>query len=150
MLLVSNQSKEVDSQDQSEGPHKEAKTLRNVSMATVYEFLIKKRLVPDRSSATKLVASSLGGVGGLQNPGQMCYEEFNKLFCKGMFKLALINTLEQLQNQGAPAKQVQEGNEAEPDADAKGMAKSESQELLEDAKANFHKEMPLSLKIERY
>jgi len=56
----------------------------------------------------------------------MCYEEFNKLFCKGMFKVALINTLEQLQNQGAPAKQVQEGTEPEPDTDAKGMAKSES------------------------
>ena len=125
-VLLSNQSKEVDSQDQSEGTQKDAKTLRNVSLTTVYEFLIKQRLVPDRSSATKLVTSSLGGVGGLQNPGQMCYEEFNKLFCKGMFKLALINTLEQLQNQGAPAKQVQEGHEIEPDADAKGMAKSES------------------------
>ena len=69
-------------------------------MNTVYEFLIKKRLVPDRSNATKLVTSALGGVGGLQNPSQMCYEEFNKLFCKGMFKVALINTLEQLQSQG--------------------------------------------------
>ena len=68
-VLLSNQSKEVDSQDQSEGTQKDAKTLRNVSLTTVYEFLIKQRLVPDRSSATKLVTSSLGGVGGLQNPG---------------------------------------------------------------------------------
>jgi len=68
-VLLSNQSKEVDSQDQSEGTQKDAKTLRNVSLATVYEFLLKKRLVPDRSNATKLVNASLGGVGGLQNPG---------------------------------------------------------------------------------
>jgi hypothetical protein len=27
----------------------------------------------------------------------MCYEEFNKLFCKGMFKKALINILDELQ-----------------------------------------------------
>ena len=32
----------------------------------------------------------------------MCYEEFNRLFCKGMFKVALINTIQKLTEQNAP------------------------------------------------
>jgi hypothetical protein len=42
--------------------------------------------------ATKLVSQQIG-MAQLQKPNLMCYEEFNRLFCKGMFKVALINTI---------------------------------------------------------
>jgi hypothetical protein len=38
----------------------------------------------------------------LQKASLMCYEEFNRLFCKGMFKVALINTIQKLTEQSAP------------------------------------------------
>ena len=148
-LLISNQSKEVGKED-DENNQKDFGNIQTVALNTVYEFLIKKRLVPDRSNATKLVASSLAGAGGLQTPGKMCYEEFNKLFCKGMFKVALINTLDKLQHQGAAADSAPEtGSKA--NADFRAMSTKELEdEMKEDAKLNFYKEMPLSLKIERY
>lgn len=65
---------------------------------TIYDFLIKKKLVEDRQQANKLMIQQIGGVTCLQNPKMMCYDEFNKLFCKGMFKVALINTLENLKS----------------------------------------------------
>jgi len=32
----------------------------------------------------------------------MCSDEFNKLFCKGMFKMALVNMIKNLTTQGMP------------------------------------------------
>lgn len=75
----------------------------------------------------------------------MCYEEFNRLFCKGMFKVALINTLDGLQNQ------IGEANaDSEQDIQAFKKMNKEQQERYLDSRANFKEEMPLSLKIERY
>ena len=34
----------------------------------------------------------------LQNKNNMCYDEFKKLFCKDIFKTALINTINKLQD----------------------------------------------------
>ena len=34
----------------------------------------------------------------LQNKNKMCYDEFKKLFCKDMFKTALINTINKLKD----------------------------------------------------
>lgn len=149
--LISSQSKEVGKED-DENNQKDFGNIQTVAINTVYEFLIKKRLVPDRSNATKLVSSSLAGAGGLQTPGKMCYEEFNKLFCKGMFKVALINTLDKLQHQGENAA-ADSAPEAGPkiNRDFRTMSANELEdEMKEDAKVNFYKEMPLSLKIERY
>jgi hypothetical protein len=73
--------------------------IAEVPIGQVLDFLIKKRLVQDRQSASKLISQQIGGPNKLQNIGMMCYEEFNRLFCKGMFKVALINTLDGLQNQ---------------------------------------------------
>lgn len=60
----------------------------------------------------------------------MSFDEFNKLFCKGMFKQALIETLDQLNKEG-------------------GKDDDENDEM-KDAKDNFFQEMPLSLKIDGY
>ena len=51
--------------------------------------------------ATKLVSQQIG-MAQLQKANLMCYEEFNRLFCKGMFKVALINTIQKLTDQSAP------------------------------------------------
>lgn len=51
--------------------------------------------------ATKLVSQQIG-MAQLQKPNLMCYEEFNRLFCKGMFKVALINTIQKLTEQNTP------------------------------------------------
>ena len=64
-------------------------------MEKVYNFLIEKRIVADRQFAMKLVNEQIG-FSSLSNQNHMCYEEFNRLFCKGMFKRALINILEHL------------------------------------------------------
>ena len=100
--------------------------ITDVPLETVYEFLIKKRLVQDRQSATKLVSQQIGGKTAI--PGRMSYEEFNRLFCKGMFKVALVNTINNLQTQTA----TNPSDDEEPRTEG------------------FFEEMPLSLKIERY
>jgi hypothetical protein len=56
----------------------------------------------------------------------MSYEEFNRLFCKGMFKVALISTIDNLKNVGS------------------------KEALDEERDQGYLEEMPLSLKIERY
>ena len=61
----------------------------------------------------------------------MCLDEFNKLFCKGLFKEALINTLDSLQSDGAAGKEKKQTPEAQG-----------AQEAAEG--------MPLGLKIEHY
>jgi|TARA_B110000285_G_scaffold223949_1_gene280121 hypothetical protein len=77
---------------------KDPALLADVTLNTIYNFLIKKMLVSDRQSGAKLINQQLGGPSKLQNSAMMCYEEFNRLFCKGMFKFALINTINGLQD----------------------------------------------------
>lgn len=72
--------------------HLELHRIADVPLDKVYDFVIKKHIVKDRQMATKLVSQQIG-MAQLQKPNLMCYEEFNRLFCKGMFKVALINTI---------------------------------------------------------
>lgn len=72
----------------------------------------------------KLLNNQLGSFEELQRPNLICFDEFLKIFCRGMFKQALINTIEKLQRSPTPM----EG------------------ELAEAANAD----MPLAMKIERY
>jgi len=88
---------DFNSKETNPSNYKDPVLVIDIPMATIYEFLIKKRLVRDRQFAIKLITQQLGGK--LQNQGKLCYEEFNKLFCRGMFKVALINTINSLQTQ---------------------------------------------------
>ena len=44
----------------------------------------------------------------------MCFEEFNRLFCKGMIKYALINIIAKLQDQGNQIKKEELLAQANP------------------------------------
>ena len=72
----------------------------------------------------------------------MCYDEFNRLFCRCMFKAALINTINSLQKPSTTA-----GNPLNWKTLVSDLNTNEHQL---DARENFSKEMPLSLKIEKY
>lgn len=60
---------------------------------TIFNFLIVRHIVKDRHQAQKLVHQQLGHT---KNQDKMSFGEFNKLFCKSMFKQALIKTLDSL------------------------------------------------------
>lgn len=109
---------------------------------------MKKRLVEDRQQATRLVLQQVGGLANLQNPNLMCYDEFNKVFCKGMFKVALINTLDSLQDDMSCA--TPGNGEGETTFNENMAGEQLDAAAAADAKKNFSVEMPLSLKIERY
>lgn len=66
-----------------------------VPVEKVYALIQNKHVVADRQQAVKLVVQQIGR-GLLETPGKMRYNEFNKLFCKGMFKVALINMINNL------------------------------------------------------
>ena len=51
----------------------------------------------------------------LQNRNKMCYDEFKKLFCKDMFKTALINTINKLKD-GTNEEQMQTGTGSHKDS----------------------------------
>ena len=63
-----------------------------VPLEKVYEFLVKKRLVSDRQGGIKLLNIQIG-LNNLGTKGHLSCDEFNRIFCKGMFKMALQNTL---------------------------------------------------------
>lgn len=73
----------------------------DIPISKIYDFLMKKRLVQDRQGATRLIQQQIG-MNNLSNAGKMTCDEFNKLFCKGMFKFCLINILNSLQEEGKP------------------------------------------------
>ena len=140
--------------------HKDLSRLTEVPLDKVYDFVIKKHIVQDRQMATKLVSQQIG-MANLGTKDMMCYEEFNRLFCKGMFKVALINTIAKLTEESASPTTLTQPNRG----DISSKVQSELGQLVgekivaqvdelqyyaEDAQANFMKEMPLSLKIERY
>jgi len=54
----------------------------------ILDFLVKERVAHDRDKAKNVVMQTLGE--NLMNDGMISFDEFNKLFCKGMFKQALI------------------------------------------------------------
>ena len=70
---------------------------KELPVQAIIEFLTKHRLVPDHPQATKLIENNIGDLSALPTPGKITEDEFSKLFCKGMFKMALINTIEKLQ-----------------------------------------------------
>lgn len=82
--------------------HKDLSRLTEVPLDKVYDFIIKKHIVQDRQMATKLVSQQIG-MANLGTKDMMCYEEFNRLFCKGMFKVALINTIAKLTEESSSA-----------------------------------------------
>ena len=145
------------------GNHKDLSRLTEVPLDKVYDFIIMKHIVADRQMATKLVAQQVG-MANLGTTDMMCYEEFNRLFCKGMFKVALINTIAKLtddsassapqpsvQNRGDISASKNQINSLGQRIGEKLLAKVDELKFYqEDAKANFMQEMPLSLKIERY
>ena len=96
----------------------------------VIEFLVNKQCVVDRQNAIKLLHNQLGPFDELQRPNLICFDEFLKIFCRGMFKQALIHTIEKLQRSPTPM----DGAPAESQADA----------------AAAEGDMPLAMKIERY
>ena len=51
----------------------------------------------------------------LQNRNKMCYDEFKKLFCKDMFKTALINTINKLKD-GTNEESMQTGTGSHKDS----------------------------------
>ena len=70
----------------------------DVPITKACDYLIKKRLVKDRQGATRLIQHEIG-IENLNKEGFMTCDEFNKLFCKGMFKFCLINILSSLQEE---------------------------------------------------
>jgi hypothetical protein len=70
---------------------------KELPVNAIIEFLTKQRLVPDHPQAIKLIEDNIGSIKALPNPGKIAQDEFCKLFCKGMFKMALINTIDKLQ-----------------------------------------------------
>ena len=109
----------------------------------------------------------------------MCQDEFGKLFSKGQFKTTLINTINKLQEQPQLTKQAaakqglvvplawsktsrKQGKNSrqevisDPESLIKRMAESLKNSIAIrryidlDAKINYVKEVPLSLKIEKY
>ena len=99
----------------------------DVPVNAVTEFLVNKRCVVDRQNAIKLLNNQLGSFDDLQRPNLICFDEFLKIFCRGMFKQALINTIEKLQRAPTP---LDGGTSDQAEAD--------------------EQDMPLAMKIERY
>ena len=58
----------------------------------------------------KLLGNQLGSFEELQRPNLICFDEFLKIFCRGMFKQALINTIDKLQRSPTPV----EGESEQP------------------------------------
>lgn len=94
--MIENFVKDFNTYEPNKNNWKEVHRIKELHLEKVYNFLIEKRIVADRQYAMRLVNEQIG-FSSLSNPNHMCYEEFNRLFCKGMFKRALINILEHLQ-----------------------------------------------------
>ncbi|CDW75722.1 iki3 domain containing protein [Stylonychia lemnae] len=58
------------------------------SINTVCGFMVKKRLASDKEQAAKIIFGQLGMATRKDN---INFDEFNRVFCKGIFKEALIN-----------------------------------------------------------
>ena len=95
--MIDNYIKEFNSHEPNEQNHKQRHLINDVPLQVIYNFLMSRSLAKDRQEATKLVQNQIG-LKQLQNEGTMCQEEFKKLFCKGMFKKALIDIIDKLQS----------------------------------------------------
>mmetsp|Transcript_34487 Transcript_34487/g.52773 ORF Transcript_34487/g.52773 Transcript_34487/m.52773 type:complete len:133 (-) Transcript_34487:1332-1730(-) len=94
--IIEGYVKEYNRYEAVGGNFKDIKRTNEVPLDKAYDFIIKKHIVKDRQSATKLVQQQIGGLNFLQNKNMMCFEEFNRLFCKAIFKTALIVTINKL------------------------------------------------------
>lgn len=72
------------------------KKIFELPLNTIFNFLIDKHIVKDKYQALQLINNQLGGTKNLDVKNMMSYGEFNKLFCKSMFKQALVRTLDDL------------------------------------------------------
>ena len=66
-----------------------------VPLAAAIDLLTSKNIVVDYQNGMKFIFNQLGS-DQLQKPNMICQEEWNKVFCKGMFKQALKNTIDKL------------------------------------------------------
>ena len=60
------------------------------------KFLIKKKLASDREKAQKILIDYSGNPN-MKNKEVLSFDEFTKIFCKGIFKDALINVTQSFQ-----------------------------------------------------
>ena len=161
--MIDHYIKEFNSQEPDEQNHKQRHLINDVPLQIIYNFLMSRSLAKDRQEATRLVQNEIG-LKQLQNEGAMCQEEFKKLFCKGMFKKALIDIIDKLQSEVTEKEQrPKQGDHTSMFGDTmrslqfkigaslKNQVLDKQTEIEKDSGAeNFEKEMPLTLRIEKF
>ena len=87
----------------SGGPHEQpASKIMEIPAKTVLDFLEQEKIVTDREKARELIRNSVDP--SVLTDGKCSFDDFTKLFCKGIFKHALMRIAKQLVNQGEGAK----------------------------------------------
>lgn len=74
--------------------HKRVSQFKDVPVETIYNFLMNQNIASDRIMAVRIVKNELDKPK--EDLKQIDFDDFNKIFCKSMFKLALTNMIEQL------------------------------------------------------
>ena len=82
--LVNSYAKEIGQKD--------IKKIVHIPLTKVYDYLMKRRLVDDQQQGISLIQQQIG-MHNLQNAGMLSGPEFEKIFCKSMFKFTLIAIL---------------------------------------------------------
>lgn len=134
------------------------------------DFIVQKHIVKDRQAAMKLLQNQIGNLSNLQVANRMCFEEFNRLFSKAIFKTALISTISKLKvKQDKSTPKIEKSRPRTPDSEQKefeakmsklgklgqtlkkSLQEKVKQKMLDqDAAVNYFKEIPLSIRIEKY
>lgn len=79
---------------------KDVETTKEVPLNNIYNFLIQENIAKDRQMATRMVRQEMSKPKEEMNI--INFDDFSRLFCKSMFKLALKNMILKLKKDGNP------------------------------------------------